>query len=153
MPSWNHLAPWIRPQQQICTYIIGSYTQQSVEVLRYLFLKILICSILFIFRKILINYQEYKGVTRMSHVCHTHVCRMCKSKKHTWHQTMHVQACKISAPHTSTYPYELFAMKQSLQPVASALSFIIYTCRNIFIGMVTDILGHLRHTAFVATCS
>ena len=33
------------------------------------------------------------------------------------------------------------------------LSFIIYTCRNILGGMVTDILVHLRHTAFVVACS
>ena len=53
--------------------------------------------------------------TCMSHVC---VCHMCKSKKHAWHQTIHVHTCKINAPHTRTYPYEVSATKQSsLQPV------------------------------------
>ena len=80
---------------------------------------------------------------------------MCKSKKHVWHQTTRVQVCKINnAPHTRTYPNEVSATKQSsLQPVASALSFIIYPCRTILDGIVTDILGHPRHTAFVAPCS
>ena len=36
---------------------------------------------------------------------------------------------------------------------SSALSCIMYACRNILGKMVIDILGQLRHTAFVATCS
>ena len=45
-------------------------------------------------------------------------------------------ACKINAPHTRTYPYEVSAMKRSS---FSALSFIIYACRTILGGMITDI--------------
>ena len=48
---------------------------------------------------------------------HTRVTRVCKSKKHTWHQTTHVHACKMNAPHTRTYPYEVSTTKRSLQPV------------------------------------
>ena len=33
---------------------------------------------------------------------HTRVCRVCKSKKHAWHQTTRVHACKMNAPHTRT---------------------------------------------------
>ena len=40
-----------------------------------------------------------------------------------------------------------------LVTTSSALSFIIYTCRNTLGKMVTDGLGHLRHTAFVAAYS
>ena len=40
-----------------------------------------------------------------------------------------------------------------LLTTSSAISFIIYVCRYILGGMVNDILGHLRHVAFVATCS
>ena len=55
--------------------------------------------------------------------------------------------------HTHTYPYEIFATITILLTTSSALNFTIYTCRNILDVIVTDILGHLRHTAFVATCS
>ena len=45
----------------------------------------------------------------------THVC---KNKKHAWHQTTRVQACKMNAPHTRTYLYKVSATKRfSLQPV------------------------------------
>ena len=40
-----------------------------------------------------------------------------------------------------------------LLTTSSALSYIIYTCITILGGIVTDILGHLRHTASVAACS
>ena len=43
--------------------------------------------------------------------------------------------------------------KSILLTTSSALSFIVYACRNILLGgMVTDILVYLGHTAFVATC-
>ena len=49
--------------------------------------------------------------------------------------------CKINAryvPHARTYPYKVSPMKRScLQPVASTLSFIMYTCRPILGGIVT----------------
>ena len=58
--------------------------------------------------------------------------------------------CKINEPCTGTYPYKVFATKQSsLQPVASTLNLTIYTCRTNLDGMVTDILGQPRHTALV----
>ena len=42
---------------------------------------------------------------------------MWKCKKHVWHKTMPVHACKINAPHTYTYPYKASAKKGSfLQP-------------------------------------
>ena len=40
-----------------------------------------------------------------------------------------------------------------LLTTSSALRFIIYACRTIVGGIGTDILGHPRHTAFVASCS
>ena len=49
---------------------------------------------------------------------HTRVTHMFKSKKHAWHQTMRVHACKINAPHTRIYPDQVSATKRSsLQPV------------------------------------
>ena len=83
-----------------------------------------------------------------------HVTRMCKSKK----------TCVVSN-HTCTFMQNkctthmhLFIQsifhKTTLLTTSSALSFmIIYACRNILGGMVTDILGHQRHTAFIAICS
>ena len=50
----------------------------------------------------------------MIHVCVQHV----QKQKHVLQQTMHVHTCKINAPRTRTYPYEVSAMKRSsLQPV------------------------------------
>ena len=40
--------------------------------------------------------------------------------------------------------------KTILLKTSSDLNFTIYVCRTIRGGMVTDILGHLKHTAFVA---
>ena len=40
-----------------------------------------------------------------------------------------------------------------LLTTSSALRFIIYVCKTILGGMVTDILEHLRHTAFIAPYS
>ena len=40
-----------------------------------------------------------------------------------------------------------------LLTTSSVLTLIIYACRNIPGGIVTNILGHLRHTIFVAACS
>ena len=71
--------------------------------------------------------------------------KTCKASNHV---------CKINAPRTRTYPYEVSATKRSsLQPVVRTLSFIVYACRIILGGIVTDILGDPRHTAFVAPCS
>ena len=43
--------------------------------------------------------------------------------------------------------------KLILLTTSSALSFIFYACTNILLGgMVTDILGYLGHTVFVANC-
>ena len=92
-----------------------------------------------------INHPQLKWYMR--------VTGMCKSKKHAWHQTKHVHACKINAPQTCTYRYEISAMKRSTLQTSSALSFTIYACRTILGGIVTNILGHPRHTAFLAPCS
>ena len=79
----------------------------------------------------------------MSHTC---VLRVQKQKtrvasNHEMHHThMHL-------------PIQNICHKTILLITSSALSFIIYACRTILGGMVTDILGHPRHTAFVATCS
>ena len=97
----------------------------------------------------------------MSHVCDTRVCHVCKSKKHAWHQAMCVQTCKMNAPQTHTYTYThtlihmkyISSTKQSSLQLVGALSSIIHACRNIFGGIVTDLLGHPRHTAFEAACS
>ena len=42
--------------------------------------------------------------------CMAHACA--KAKTHVA-STMHVYVCKIHAPHTRTYPYEVSATKQS----------------------------------------
>ena len=64
--------------------------------------------------------------TRVSHACDMRVCRVCKSvcarvckiKTTRVHQTTRVHACKMNAPHTCTYQYEVSATKRSsLQPV------------------------------------
>ena len=52
----------------------------------------------------------------------------------------------INQPHTRTYPYEVSATKRSSLQTSSALSFILYACRTILGGIVTDIQGHRRHT-------
>ena len=86
------------------------------------------------------------------YMCHTHVCRICKSKEHAWHQTTHVHVCKISVSHMYTHmPLSIQSICHEMIPSSSALSFIICTCRNIFGGIVIDIPGHPRHTAFVAS--
>ena len=77
---------------------------------------------------------------------------MCvQNQKHVWHQIMLAHTCKINAPHTHAYPYEVSSMKQA--SVANPLSFIIYTCKNNLGRMVTDILGHPKQTALVAAFS
>ena len=53
-----------------------------------------------------------------------------------------VYTCVKWMNHKGTYLYEVSATKwSSLQPVASALNLIIYTCRTILDGMVIKILG------------
>ena len=69
---------------------------------------------------------------------------------HTWtHTHTHTYA------HTHTYTHTHTHTHLSIQSIyhemihlttSSALSFIIYPCRTIFDGIVTNILGHLRHT-------
>ena len=81
---------------------------------------------------------------------------MCKSKKHAWHQTMCVHGCTRVYNKCTTHTHlfiRSICHEMNLLTTSSALSFIIYTCRTILGGIVTDILGHPRHTAFVAPCS
>ena len=78
---------------------------------------------------------------------------MYKSKKHAWHQTICVHVCKINAPHTHILIHMKYLPRNDPPYSSSALSCIMYACRNILGKMVIDILGQLRHTAFVATCS
>ena len=69
-----------------------------------------------IFKTAVVKLWYKSPTTKMVHTS-VHVC---KRKKHTWHQTMRVHACKINAPHTRTYPYETSIMKRSsLQPVVT----------------------------------
>ena len=62
-------------------------------------------------------YSRY-GTNHPQLKWHTCVTRVCKSKKHAWHQTTRVHVCKMNAPHTRTYPYKVSATKRSyLHPV------------------------------------
>ena len=104
------------------------------------------------------NHPQLKRHTRVTRVCVACVPRVQKQKtsvasNHSCTRVCtHLHACKMNAPHTRTYPYEVSAMKRLLT-TSSALSFIIYACRTILGGIVTDILGVPRNTAFVAPCS
>ena len=65
------------------------------------------------------------------------------------HMYMHV---KYDATHWHAYVYKV-CYEMILLMTSSALSFVIYACRNFHLGgILTDTLGHLRCTAFVATC-
>ena len=46
-----------------------------------------------------VSHACHTCITCVSHVYHMHVCQI---KKHEWHQTTHVHAYKINAPHTHT---------------------------------------------------
>ena len=83
----------------------------------------------------------------------THVSHVCQNKKHAWNQTTCWHKCKINAPHTHAYPYKVLCHETILLTTSSALHLIIYTFRTILGGIVTNILGHPRHTIIVATCS
>ena len=93
------------------------------------------------------NHPQLKRYTCVTRVCVTHIC---KSKKHAQHQTTHVHACKINAHAHALISIQTICHKMILLTASSALSFIIYACKTILGGIVTDILGHPRHTAFVA---
>ena len=82
----------------------------------------------------------------------TCIFAMCAKSKDVCHQTMLVNACKMNVPHMDL-SIQIICHEMILLTTSSALSFIIYVCRYILGGMVTDVLGHPRHVAFVATCS
>ena len=84
------------------------------------------------------------------------VLAMCAKAKDAWHQTTHVHACTLVYNKCTTHMHlsmRSICHKTILLTTSSALSFKIYVCRTILGGMVTDILGHPRYTAFLATCS
>ena len=88
--------------------------------------------------------------THVSHVCNMHV----QKQKHVWHQTICLHACKINSPLTHSHTHlsiRSICHETILLTTSSALSFIINACRTILGGIVNDILGHPRHTAFVAS--
>ena len=68
-------------------------------------------------------------------------------------KTTDVHVCKMKC-NTHAYAYVVrICLKMILLIISGALSFVIYTCKNILLGeMVTDMLGYPRHTVFVATC-
>ena len=109
------------------------------------------------FTVVTVQITHKLNATHMSHSSDMCVCRVCKSKEHAWHQTTRVHAvhtCKIIAPHSYTHlSIWSICYETILLTTSSTLSFIIYACRTILGGIVTDILGIPRHTAFVAPCS
>ena len=79
------------------------------------------------------------------YTCVTCMCVVCAKAKNMGgiKPCVYTHVNKCTTPHT--YPHEVSTTKRSsLQPVASALSFIIYACRTILRGIVTNILGHPR---------
>ena len=80
-----------------------------------------------------------------------HTCAKAKNMRGIKpHVYMHVKSMHHTHLSIQSIYHEMILLTTS-----SALSFIIYACRTILGGIVTDrdILGHPRHTAFVAPCS
>ena len=78
---------------------------------------------------------------------------MCKSKKHAWHQTTRVATRLWNKCTYTTHTHlsiQRICHETILLTTRSASSFIIYACRTILVGIITNILGHQRYTVFVA---
>ena len=79
--------------------------------------------------------------------------KMYTAMKRVWHQTIHVHTCKIKCNTLTRLCVQYLSHEMILLTTSAALSFVICTYRNLlFGGMLTDILGHSRCTAYVATC-
>ena len=94
--------------------------------------------------------------THISHACNlcltrvTHVCTACVKAKNTHGIKPRVYNKCTTHTHLSIRSIH---HETILLTTSSALSFIVYACGTILGGMITDKLGHLRHTVPVTTCS
>ena len=102
-----------------------------------------------IFKTAVVKLWYKSPTTKMVHTS-VHVCK--RKKTHVASNYACTRMQNKCTTHTHLSIRNIYH-ETILLTTSSDLSFIIYACRNILGGMVSDILGHLGHTAFVAPCS